>query len=619
MIDDGIAIDIDVDVDDRGLPSGTVDVSLEIQLLGAPRIVRDGVGVRGPRGHKSWALLAYLLLAERPVSRRHLAEVLFPEADDPLGSLRWTLAEVRRTLGCTAGLRGDPVSVDFVADEAVEVDVLSIMHGAPEQLLDVNGELLEGVSPLGCPRFESWLVVERFRLSAAIEARIREAALGLLAAGRPAEAVGYASRVVTLNALDEENQELLVRCLAAAGDETGAQRQAAVAEDLLRRDLGVEPSPALRSAATARTPSGRQRVSERAEAEALIDAGRAAVSAGAVDSGMACLYRAADMVAGEPLHAAALVALGGALVHGVRGRDGEGSVVLHEAVGAARRSGDRASLVTAFRELGFVDVQAGRRRTAAQWLDRAAGLAGSEEEQAAVLAVQGMNASDMADYPDALRLLGLSADLAGRCGDTRQEAWSLALVGRAHLLRDERSQAGAALRRSLDLIARDRWMAFLPWPQALKAELDLLNGDEEAAAEQLQRGWALSCQIGDPCWEGITGRCLGLLSARRGDGPSATDWFDEAHRRCTAVTDRYQWLGAYVLDAAAGVAAAAGDRRRATQLLDQLAPLAARCEMRELVVRSHLHRWTLGDRTARDTGRALAADLDNPALHAAFA
>ena len=49
-----------------------------------------------PRGRKAWALLGYLLLAERPPSRRHLAELLFADADDPLGALRWTLAELRR-------------------------------------------------------------------------------------------------------------------------------------------------------------------------------------------------------------------------------------------------------------------------------------------------------------------------------------------------------------------------------------------------------------------------------------------------------------------------------------------------------------------------------------------
>ena len=58
---------------------------VRIRLLGRPTVERNGEPVPPPRGRKAWALLAYLLLAERPPSRRHLAELLFSEADDPLG------------------------------------------------------------------------------------------------------------------------------------------------------------------------------------------------------------------------------------------------------------------------------------------------------------------------------------------------------------------------------------------------------------------------------------------------------------------------------------------------------------------------------------------------------
>jgi DNA-binding SARP family transcriptional activator len=125
---------------------------------------------RPPRGREAWALLAYLLLADRPPGRRHLAELLFADADDPLGVLRWT-----------------------------------------------QTELLEGVGVTASPAFESWLVVERHRIAAAIEARLRHAAHGLLAAGRAADAVAYAAKAVARNPLEEGNHELLVRCLAAAG------------------------------------------------------------------------------------------------------------------------------------------------------------------------------------------------------------------------------------------------------------------------------------------------------------------------------------------------------------------------------------------------------------------
>jgi tetratricopeptide (TPR) repeat protein len=288
--------------------------------------------------------------------------------------------------------------------------------------------------------------------------------------------------------------------------------------------------------------------------------------------------------------------------------------VLHEAVQLATEAGDLETAVTAYRELGYVEVQAGRRQTAEAWLSRAEALAETDVQTAAVLGVRGMNASDMGDYPAAFRHLHGSVERARRGADPRQLAFSLALLARAHLLRDEHSQAAAALEDSLDLVRAERWMAFLPWPEALQAELDLRAGRVDVAADQLEHAWALACHLGDPCWEGTTARGLGLLSAARGDHAGAMAWLTEARTRCNRTTDRYQWVSAYVLDAAIATALDHDDVAEGARLVDALASLAARGDMRELVVRAHLHRGRLGDTSALATARLLAAGIDNPAL-----
>jgi DNA-binding SARP family transcriptional activator len=581
--------------------SGREDfVTLSIRLLGPPALERDGRSVAAPRGRKAWAVLAYLLLAERPPGRRQLAELLFGDADDPLGALRWTLAELRRALGAPELFGGDPVAIELGA--GLEVDVRALTQESDEldtlpRLLDLGGELLEGLGVAASPAFESWLVVERHRVAGMVEARLRQAAMRLLAAGRAEEAVAYASRAVARNPLEEGNHELLVRSLAAAGDREAALKQVAVGEDTLRRELGVEPSAALRDAAA--TPVGSPTgppVSGRAAVVSQLDAGRAAIAAGAVQAGLDSLRRAvADAAAcGDPaLHGRALGALGGALVHAVRGRDEEGAVALHEAIRLAAQAGDRATAVTAHRELGYVEVQAGRRRTADAWLAKAEALAETDEELAAIGGVRGMSASDMGDYPTALRHLEGSVERARRCADQRQQAWSLSILARAHLLRDERSQAAAALAGSLELVHEQRWMAFLPWPE---------------------HAWSLASQLGDPCWEGMAARGLGLLNASRGDQATASAWLGEAHTRCNRVSDRYQWVRAYVLDAMVGFALDRDDEAAARRLVDALASLAARGDMRELVVRAQLHRGRLGDPAASASARLLAAGIDNPAL-----
>ena len=172
---------------------------VRIRLLGPPAIERDGAPAPPPRGRKAWALLAYLLLAERPPSRRHLAELLFGEADDPLGALRWALAELRRALGAPGLFGGDPVATTLGDGVEVDLHALTGEPADPRSLLDLDGELLDGLGVAASPTFESWLVVERHRLAATAEARLRQAALALLASGQAGAAVAYASRAVARN------------------------------------------------------------------------------------------------------------------------------------------------------------------------------------------------------------------------------------------------------------------------------------------------------------------------------------------------------------------------------------------------------------------------------------
>ena len=74
--------------------------------------------VEPPRGHKAWGLLAYLVRTRLPPSREALAALLFPEADDPLGTLRWTLSALRRSLGEDAEVGGRSAPLDPAAGNA---------------------------------------------------------------------------------------------------------------------------------------------------------------------------------------------------------------------------------------------------------------------------------------------------------------------------------------------------------------------------------------------------------------------------------------------------------------------------------------------------------------------
>ncbi len=84
-------------------------MSLTIQLLGRPCIESTRGGLYEFRSRKSWALLASILLSERPRTRSQLASLLFAEADDPLRALRWSLSEIRGAWAGTAHSRVIPL------------------------------------------------------------------------------------------------------------------------------------------------------------------------------------------------------------------------------------------------------------------------------------------------------------------------------------------------------------------------------------------------------------------------------------------------------------------------------------------------------------------------------
>ena len=591
-------------------------VPLVIRLLGTPSIEVDGVPMHPPRGRKSWAVLTYVLLAERPPSRQRLASMLFADADDPLRALRWTLAEIRRSLRPFGELDGDPVCIRFSDETSVAIDALA-MSGSG--VLEAHeGQLLEGMIFNRCEAFETWLLVERRRLGALAEGVLHEKALRELAAGHCAHAVTTASRLVSLNPLEETFQELLVRCLAVSGEHAAAIAQASRCKKLFLRELGVEPSLAVRRAADVSPGSISQplRVGP-AAARAQLDAGRAAISAGAVDAGLDCIRRAvleSDSSGDRHLHVQALVELGGALVHAVRGRDEEGAAVLHEALASATDLGDVGAATKTCRELGFIDVQAGRRERADAWLREAESLAeGDDGELAAILGVQGMNLSDCARYPEALVVLEDSVDRADHSGTRRQQAWSMSLIGRLHHLRGWDTEARRVLETCLGLVRDERWTAFSPWPETLLADIDLADQRTEAARDRYVHAFALACQLGDPCWEGVAAKGLAMVQSQAGDPAEALTWLIDAHARCTRWPDAYQWVHASVLDVTADLLIEIHHERGA-DCVEQFASLASRTGMAEFVIRSHIHRARLGQAGALEAAAIGVAQVDNPVL-----
>jgi DNA-binding SARP family transcriptional activator len=592
---------------------------LAVHLLGWPRIDRGGAPEYQFRSRKTWALLAYLMLSERPPTRSQLAALLFADAEDPLRALRWGLVEIRRALGGDGSVDGDPVTLRLGAD--VLVDVAVVTRGSWEDAVELPGlgaELLDGISVRGAATFETWLLSQRRRVTAATEAILHEAALGWLSRADLEAAREFAVRAVALNPFDENHQALLIRLYRLAGDKVRARAQYAACVELFAAELGASPGPAVEAALReAPAQRGNEPVVDAVSVAALVEAGEAAISAGAVQAGVQSLrtaVRLADRAAHTRLRVASRLALAEALIHSVGGFDEEGQAVLHQADRIAGTDADSAAVARARAELGYVDYLRARYDRAELWLaDALRRASGSASISAKAATYLGVVESDRANYPRAQRLLQTAMRQSRIADEPRRESYALAGLGRISLLRGDLDRSRHQLTASIDIAQRHHWLAFLPWPQSLLGEVQLLRGDPAAAAEATGQAFARACQIGDPCWEGISARGLGLLAEHDGEPDRAFDLLADARSRCTRPADPYVWLDVYILDALCTL----GLRYHhpsTDKWLDAMSEQASRTGMRELLVRALLHKANRGDDGAAQTAALLAVAVDNPRL-----
>lgn len=591
-------------------------MTASVNLLGPPYVERNGSVLRPPRGSKAWALLAYLALTDGPVPRSRLSDLLFEEAADPAGALRWSLSQLRRALTGVAAIDGDPVHLRLHPATRLDVDVVARGSWAEAlRLPGLGGGLLEGLSPRVGASFDLWLSHERRRLAGQTAAVLAEAAHSRLARGEVASAVDLAVRLVAAEPLTESSHELLVRAHVAAGNSVAAAYQVAECRSLFLRELGVEPSPQVSAALTGRgAPTARTR----AAVDAALEGGAGAAHVGAYDRAVELLRSAVDgaRALDDPLRLArSLCELGSVLVQAVRGSDEEAVSMLHEAIALTRVAGPPDVAARAALELGHVETLRAHYPRAEMWFSEATNLAAGDPSVLAwVHLFVGMGRTDQGDYRRARPMLDQAVDLAVASGDSRARAYALTALGRLQLLRGE-SAAAPTLEAACSTAAQIGWTSFLPFPRALLAEVWLTAGDLEAASAAFDHAYATACQVGDPCWESYSLRGQGLLAAARGEDSLALDLLTAAPAACHRASDAHDWVEGYCLDALCGFAVAHG-LREATCWVEELEDFAARRGLRELIARASLHRAALGQPGAGDLAAVLITEVDNPLLSA---
>jgi DNA-binding SARP family transcriptional activator len=548
-----------------------------VQLLGRPTVRLDAVEVGAPKGAKVWGLLAYVAASERSHPRSELAELLFGEAADPLGALRWNLAAMRRLLGRPDAFKGDAIRLDR---SDIDVDTVRLDAGDASMLLDGESgrELLTGLSFPDSPVFELWLASERQRLRRRASSLLRELSLDAFARGDHDRATRAATELVTAEPFDEGHHALLIRTLALSGEQDAARHQFEQCAALLRRELQTEPGPAVFAAAHLVThpgnPSSRP---DYDEVSARMTVAWQSFLAGAIDHGID-MARSTVMLSDDhgdvTLRVIGRIYLAAMLSMAVRGWD-EAVTTATAALHLATRGGMETEQGIVRGILAGGELMRGDYRVA---LDHAAAGANvSDDPGARSLNLTFMSAveSDTGQLDRARDHSIEAVSLAERSGDPVRLAYAYSYSAHAELLAGQHEVARPHVERAID--ACSSVLVIKPWPMAMLAEIQVHAGDIGTSVDTATKADGLAIATATSYQRALAQRALALGEAAAGDDDAALGRLALAlghARRTSGQGYAFHWPVAWVLESLACTAARsqpAEARRWAIALKDHAA------------------------------------------------
>jgi DNA-binding SARP family transcriptional activator len=223
----------------------------EIKLFGSIEIYRDGQPITRFRSQKALALLAFLIMEDRPVTREYLAGLIWPEATQAqaLGLLRRSLYSLSKQLpDC---LETSQRTISFRPDAPVNIDTRQFaqfarQHDPTAWTAAINlyrAAFLEGVYLTDCPTFEQWLITEQKRWQDQVDALLARLIQILIDQGDYRTALTYANRRLALAPWQEETHQQMMRLLLYNGQRNAALAQYDQCVAILDDEFGVDPSP----------------------------------------------------------------------------------------------------------------------------------------------------------------------------------------------------------------------------------------------------------------------------------------------------------------------------------------------------------------------------------------
>jgi DNA-binding SARP family transcriptional activator len=258
--------------------------TLQIFLLGPPRIVRAEKRISDHLSQKAIGLLAYLAVGSaRGYTREKLAGLFWGETDEKhanfnlrraLWSLRKAITLPTEPTDAYIHYEERQYSFNRFSDYWVDTGALErtvskwsdtyttpllcppsgVQYGSFPDLNKLRdaihlyrGEFLESLNPRGCPEFLDWMTLERDRLR-------QQFVRGLLAlAGEVAEqgdheqAIAYYRRLLRVDPLNEAAHRALMVIYHILGEQEASLGVYYSFRRVVREQLGLEPTPAIQA------------------------------------------------------------------------------------------------------------------------------------------------------------------------------------------------------------------------------------------------------------------------------------------------------------------------------------------------------------------------------------
>jgi predicted ATPase/DNA-binding SARP family transcriptional activator len=243
---------------------------LALHLLGPPRLEIDNSPVIVDR-RKTLALLAYLAVNRGSHTRDYLSALLFPDYDQSKAftNLRHTLWETQQAIG-DGWIVADHETIGFIARGAdrstglvlwLDVAQFKSLIAECRAQKDVSlrtplltdsiklyrNHFLTGFSLKDAPTFNEWSIGESDDLRHQLTRALAMLTDDHCSLGQAETAIPYARRLIALDPLNETSHRQLMQVYIQADQHNAALKQYKICEQILRKELGVDPQPETRA------------------------------------------------------------------------------------------------------------------------------------------------------------------------------------------------------------------------------------------------------------------------------------------------------------------------------------------------------------------------------------